>query len=275
MRCEHCDGIGKSKNTKCMCIHLSDDKNNPQPVPNCPRCGGTGETEYECYYCNGTGVQYEIFYLQFRNTAGEVVDISFDLQQPIPLKMAESSNSLYPEKTIKFWRTNEHDLIEKAITALGYESMEDVFVLADGRYGRAYETLGMFFYESPVGSNRAGHDPDPTEAELQTAAKKELRTRFTRCFGETSEEKPYLLRVVAKPSVDELLLDLEDGCVGLGEGFGFSIIVREGNIATGESGWQVFLTKPKPEITHLQEIGIAYDLAEALANAVEHVRVMV
>jgi hypothetical protein len=73
--------------------------------------------------------------------------------------------------------------------------------------------------------------------------------------------------VQLRPSADDTLWELQQLCSK--RGLTFSLSVREGNIATGEAGWQVLV---RERSGGLRELACDYGVETALVNAVARLR---
>ncbi len=258
MICNNCKGRKIFKNLSCWCKENTDKK----ARPDCTRCGGTGTYDSQCSLCNGSGETPDIHTIVLINAdSGAETRIIFDLTKPLDEKLIISRKNKYPDWSETIWYVDLARLFTDACGTIAV-SEETHFML----HNNAAIEFGWSFGNQHIARtifSRKGvpKKPLPTSSELNELALRTLGSHFS---WYSKDGSPIVWKFVKREPTCALLDSLY--ALVSPRGYSYEFRVTEGNIATGESGWGVWLTDTDGEQRYA-ELSIDYTLPVAVQNA--------
>ncbi len=257
MICTNCKGKKKFKDLECWCIAGKEDKT---PSADCKMCSGKGKYNSTCPQCKGSGKSPDSYELTFINTdTKKQAVVVIDSNNLPALVMTEGQNPSYSDKIWRNWSLPYGDIFKNAFAELGVSEATHFMYYRDNPV-----EFGWGFHDIGVASNRMGWDPDPSHEELQESAKKAAGASFA---WHASGGGTLVWEFRSRQTTEELLDKLYQ--IVSARGYAYQFQVTESNIATGESGWGLWLVSADTEETYA-ELAIAYDFDVALQSAIEH-----
>ncbi|OHA47131.1 MAG: hypothetical protein A3A80_00940 [Candidatus Terrybacteria bacterium RIFCSPLOWO2_01_FULL_44_24] len=261
MQCTNCKGKKVFKNQKCWCL---DGKKDKKPLANCKMCGGTGKFDSTCPYCNGSGQMPDMYTLTFVNSDnGKIVQRVLDLNNLPILRKTDSPN---PYKTrlshICRYELLLNELLDEVMIELGC-SRQSHFLYFDNSPIEEWADFGSLMVWD---SGYVQYKREPSEKEVEAVERSVIASHFGWKIGQGSS----LIWEFRKRQTTEELLDKLYALVS-SRGYSYEFRVTEGNIATGESGWGVWLVS-KDGKERYAELAIAYTFDVALQSAIDYVQ---
>ena len=223
-------------------------------------CSGKGKYNSACPQCKGSGKSPDSYELIFINadTKKQAVVVIGSNNLPA-LVMTEGQNSSYPAKTWRNWSLPYGDIFKNAFAEIGVSEATHFMY-----YRNSPIEFGWSFSDIVVADNRMGWDEDPKPEELQRLAKRAAGASFA---WQVSQGGPLIWEFRSRQTTEELLEKLYQ-MVSV-RGYTYQFEVTEGNIATGESGWGLWLVSADAKETHA-ELAVAYDFDVALQSGIEY-----
>ncbi|KKR46383.1 MAG: hypothetical protein UT82_C0014G0042 [Parcubacteria group bacterium GW2011_GWB1_40_14] len=257
MVCTNCKGKKKFKNLECWCIAGKKDK---IPLADCKMCSGKGKHNSTCPQCNGSGKSPDSYELTFINAdIKKQAVVVIDSNNLPSIVMTEGQNSGYPDKTWRNWVLPYGDIFKKAFEDIGVSEATHFMY-----YRGIPIEFGWGFHDIGIASNRMGWDADPKPEELKRLAKRAVGASFA---WQASQGRSLVWEFRSRQTTEELLDKLYQ--MVSARRYGYQFRVTEGNIATGESGWGLWLVSADGQETYA-ELAIAYDFDVALQSAIEY-----
>ena len=269
MKCHNCDGEGVFRNT--LCWHCQKQYGDA-PKPDCEVCRGQGGGDYACEYCAGTGETADQYSFLF--TYWNVEELRLDLgNPPLPRKGPHDSwriplDETFAEICEKLGVSEKTHFMyfEQQLLEFGW-MFQFVSVYDNEIEWTWWQDLRRRWWRYWAWKWRWRQDwvkPRPSEAQLKAAAGRALGRHFAWYFREKGPERIAHVAFQERPPTEELLDYLYRRLFE--RGYSYEIRVWEGNIATGERGWDIFLTSADGETVYA-ELGIGYTLSVAVAEA--------